>query len=64
MIIGKRIGLRALEQEDLSLLRDWRNREHYRMYFREYRELNLDNQRQWFEKQVVNNDNHVRNCLQ
>lgn len=53
MIIGRRIGLRALEQEDLATLRDWRNREHYRKYFREYRELNLENQRRWFESQVI-----------
>jgi RimJ/RimL family protein N-acetyltransferase len=48
MITGKNIGLRAIETEDLAVMRDWRNREHYRKYFREYRELNLENQKDWF----------------
>lgn len=50
MIKGKLVGLRALEREDLSLLRDWRNIAHFRRNFREHRELNLANQEAWFSK--------------
>lgn len=50
---GERVGLRAIERDDLPLLREWRNRPEYRRYFREYRELNVDHQKEWFEKTVL-----------
>lgn len=50
MIKGKLVGLRALEKDDLSLLRDWRNITSFRRNFREYRELNMTNQLNWFER--------------
>lgn len=50
MIKGKLVGLRAVEREDLSLLRDWRNIPEFRKNFREVRELNLANQESWFER--------------
>ena len=54
MISGRKIGLKAIEKTDLSLLLEWRNNEEYRKFFREYRELNLCNQEKWFEEKVVN----------
>jgi RimJ/RimL family protein N-acetyltransferase len=56
MIQGKVVSLRALEQDDLPLMKEWRNKEHYRKYFREYKELNLDNQKNWFTNFVVNDN--------
>lgn len=50
MIKGKLVGLRALEKEDLGLLRDWRNIASFRRNFREYRELNMVNQENWFTR--------------
>jgi RimJ/RimL family protein N-acetyltransferase len=50
MIKGNIVGLRALEKEDLPLLRDWRNLTSFRRNFREYRELNLINQENWFNR--------------
>ncbi|HNQ27317.1 MAG TPA: GNAT family protein [Aquaticitalea sp.] len=49
MITGKKVGLRAVEKEDLKLLRDWRNRTDFRRNFREVRELSLADQEAWFE---------------
>jgi RimJ/RimL family protein N-acetyltransferase len=49
MIKGNKIGLRAIEKEDLNLLRDWRNIESFRKNFREVRELSLADQNNWFE---------------
>lgn len=57
MLIGKKIILRAIESDDLPLLRDWRNTEDFRKYFREYQELNLANQDLWFKKYVVEDKN-------
>jgi hypothetical protein len=53
MIKGKKTGLRALEKEDLQLLKDWRNIPDFRKYFREVRELNMYNQEKWLE--ITNN---------
>ena len=49
MIKGKKIGLRAVEKEDLLLLRNWRNIPEFRKNFREVRELSLSDQDEWFE---------------
>ena len=53
MIKGKLVGLRAVEREDLKIMRDWRNLPEFRKNFREYRELNMEMQIKWFEKFVV-----------
>ena len=55
MLEGTYTGLRAIESGDLGRLLEWRNRPEYRRYFREYRELSMDNQREWFEKTVTGN---------
>lgn len=49
MIKGKNVGLRAVEKEDLSYLRDWRNLPDFRKHFREVRELSLTDQEGWFD---------------
>lgn len=49
MIKGKVVGLRAVEREDLSLFRDWRNIAEFRKCFREVRELSLSDQEAWFD---------------
>jgi RimJ/RimL family protein N-acetyltransferase len=46
---AKYVNLRPLEEEDLKQLRDWRNSEHVRKTTREYKPLNMLNQKQWFE---------------
>ena len=59
MLRGSIVGLRAIEEEDLSLLLKWRNKPDFRKYFREYRELGLNQQRNWYEQKVLN-DEHTR----
>lgn len=54
MLKGKYVGLRAIEESDLSQLLLWRNQPNYRRFFREYRELNQTNQRNWFDSKVLN----------
>ena len=49
MIKGKTVGLRAVEKEDLKILRDWRNLVDFRKNFREVREISLHDQEIWFE---------------
>lgn len=48
MITGKNICLRAIEQADLPHLLNWRNEPDFRKYFREYRELNMEQQQAWW----------------
>lgn len=43
------LRLCQIEQEDLPQLRDWRNSPEIRLYTREYRLLNMENQQDWFE---------------
>ncbi len=64
MIKGKLVGLRAVEREDLVLLRDWRNNSDFRKNFREVRELNLANQEIWYSNSCVNNPNDFMFIIQ
>ncbi len=50
MLRGERIQLRAIERDDLATMRDWRNLPELRRNFREFRELNMVNQEQWFAR--------------
>jgi len=59
MIKGKFTGLRAIEKEDLEKLRDWRNLQEFRKNFREHKELNLQNQEDWFKKTYNNNSDFM-----
>ena len=60
MLQGKHVILRALEIEDLSKLRDWRNSPHVRKSTREYKLLNMINQKNWFESiHQSNPPNHI-----
>jgi RimJ/RimL family protein N-acetyltransferase len=52
VIKGRCTALRAIEEADLAQLLEWRNRPELRRYFREYRELNSTQQRQWFDSRV------------
>ena len=53
MIQGENYGLRAVEENDLEKLRDWRNLTDFRRNFREVRELSLEDQKTWLKS--VNN---------
>jgi RimJ/RimL family protein N-acetyltransferase len=48
MLRGNLTGLRAIEKSDLTSLLEWRNKPCYRRYFREYRELSLEHQNNWY----------------
>lgn len=54
---GTYVGLRAIEKTDLDLLLKWRNKPEFRVFFREYKELNKDNQMKWYENTVLNDNN-------
>ena len=59
MITGKELGLRAIEKEDLVLLRDWRNISSFRKNFREHRELSMAHQQIWFDRLINNPNDHM-----
>lgn len=59
MLKGQLTSLRAIEKDDLSQLLAWRNMPELRRYFREYRELNHEQQLSWFNTKV-NNDAATR----
>jgi len=49
MIVDKYVNLRSLEEEDLPILKKWRNNKSTRIHTREFRLLNMINQKQWFQ---------------
>ena len=53
MLKGSFVGLRAIEHADLSILLEFRNKPEYRRYFREYHELSMWNQNEWYEENVM-----------
>lgn len=59
MLKGKITGLRAIEMEDLPYLLKWRNKPEYRRYFREYRELSMSHQSNWYESQILKDQKTV-----
>lgn len=52
MLTGELTGLRAIEEDDLLQLLAWRNDPEMRRFFREYRELNMTQQKSWFDAKV------------
>ncbi|MET3874862.1 MULTISPECIES: GNAT family N-acetyltransferase [Chitinophaga] len=59
MIIGSKTGLRAVEREDLVLLRDWRNIPSFRRNFREHRELSMFNQEGWYNRTMSSQNDYM-----
>jgi len=57
MIRGKKVTFRAIERDDLSRLRDWRNSPEIRARTREFRLLSMMDQERWFEG--LHNDRHT-----
>ena len=58
MLTGEKICLRAIEETDLDILRNWRNRPEFKRNFREYREISNTMQHNWFNK-IVNGDDRT-----
>ena len=50
----RELRLRQIEERDLPRLRDWRNKDEIRECCREYRLLNMVNQREWFQYMSTN----------
>ena len=55
MLNGDLVVLCAIEREDLPQLQSWRNDSEIRRYFREFRDLSMDQQERWYENTVNNN---------
>lgn len=56
MLKGELISFRPIEKDDLEQLLLWRNNSNFRKYFREYRELNMEQQLNWFNEKVNKDD--------
>lgn len=56
MIKGQKTYLRAIEEDDLKQLLEWRNKPSLRKFFREYRELSWDQHVWWYENIVLKDD--------
>ncbi len=58
MLKGELVYLDTIEEDDLEQLRTWRNREDFKMNFREYRDISKTMQKKWFDNIVNNNNQH------
>src|SRR3989304_8367889 len=52
MITGEFVGLRAVYEGDLITLLEWRNNPNFRKHYREYQELALPQQEEWFQQML------------
>ena len=59
MLKGNSVYLRSIEKKDLEQLLKWRNFENYRKFFREYRDLNITQQKEWFQNIVKGDKNTI-----
>jgi len=50
MMKGKRVNFRKIKQDDLRILRDWRNSTEIREYNSQFTLLNMVDQTKWFEQ--------------
>ena len=55
LIEGNYVNLRSLEVDDLEILKKWRNNKVNRIHTREFRLLNMINQKHWFNS--IHKDN-------
>lgn len=55
MVKLDKIGIRAIEIEDLPIIQKFRNDEVLRQYFREYREFSLTQIENWYYKMIKDN---------
>jgi RimJ/RimL family protein N-acetyltransferase len=56
MIPGDKFILEAISPDNVEILRKWRNDPNKRQYFREYREITVDLQNEWYNR-IGNNSN-------
>ena len=50
-----KIGIRAIEKSDLSVIQQWRNDESLRRYFREYRDFSMTQKENWYNSMIADN---------
>jgi len=53
MIVGDKVFLTAVEEENIEQLRKWRNSPRLKVYYREFREISKSMQKDWFFNRVL-----------
>ena len=59
MLRGKKTHLTSVERDSLEQMRSWRNQPEMRKYFREYREISKDMQKDWYVNRVLSDKEQV-----
>lgn len=59
MLRGKKTHLTSVERGSLEQMRSWRNQPEMRKYFREYREISKDMQKDWYVNRVLSDKEQV-----
>lgn len=50
MLVGNKVILSCIKKQHLKQIIQWRNNTRLRQYFREYQEISIENQHNWFEQ--------------
>ena len=56
-MVGKRVNLTTITKNDLKTLQKWRNSNEIWPYNSQYILLNMNNQKQWYEKNLEKKSN-------
>jgi len=59
LIQGKEVTLRSVKERDLSLMRDWRNKEQIRKWFFDSRLITSQMQQEWYESYLEKDDDQM-----
>ena len=61
MVKFENIAIRAIEIEDLEIIKSWRNDEQLRKYFREYREFSMTQKKDWYFNMLKSTVKYLNN---
>ena len=56
MLVGKKTVLERPKKEHLDKLLEWRNNPEFRQYYREYREISIEQQTKYWEEKMLGDD--------
>lgn len=59
IIVDKLVTLRSIREDDLSLMREWRNKDHIRKWFFDSRIITPEMQQKWYESYQKRDDDQM-----
>lgn len=54
MLVGNKVILEEIDSQNIEQMRQWRNQPELRQWFREYKDITKDKQKEWYERRGNN----------